>query len=111
MIRTRARGFDRDCPHGVVQGFQITSHKSEPVNSTRNLLSKDCWRASLGDKAKEDGPEVPVVGKAFLRARETEGLTGAGAGPDGTIFGPSGTRKRIGPSTDSGEHVNLRVPN
>jgi hypothetical protein len=32
MVRTRARGFDRDCPHGVAQGFQITSHKSEPLS-------------------------------------------------------------------------------
>ena len=56
MVRTRARGFDRHEPHGVFHGFQITSHKSEPVRRVRNLLSKDDCRFKLANEMKERGP-------------------------------------------------------
>jgi hypothetical protein len=56
VVRTRARGLDRHDPHGVFQGFQITSHKSEPLRSGRNLFSKDRCRAALLDEPVPSGP-------------------------------------------------------
>ena len=110
VVRTRARGLDRDCPHGVAHGFQITSHKSEPLSSTRNLLSKDLCRASLGDKLSPDRPEMTVVGEAFLLAREREGLAGAGAGPDRAIIGEAGEPESSTPSAESGKEMTLSEP-
>lgn len=107
MVRTRARGLDRDCPHGVVHGFQITSHKSEPVSSSRNLLSKDDWRASLGDKGTEDGPEVAIVGKAFALARGAERLARAASRPNRSSDGPSRQLEGERPSANAGEEVAL----
>jgi hypothetical protein len=76
VVRTRARGLDRHCPHGVFHGFQITSHKAEPFSRARNLLSKDDCRASLADEIEPDGPEVPFVGETFALARRRERLAG-----------------------------------
>jgi len=56
MVSARARGFDRDCPHGVFQGFHVTAHVAEPFSRARNLLSKDDWRASLLDETVELRP-------------------------------------------------------
>jgi hypothetical protein len=110
VVRTRARGFDRHCPHGVFQGFQITSHKSEPVSSTRNLLSKDRCRASLGDKAPELWPEVPVVSETDAPAGKRERLTRARSGPDGIVIAPSGISEGEGPSANPGKEMALAEP-
>lgn len=109
VVRTRARGFDRDRPHGVIQGFQITSHKSEPCRRSRNLFSKDIWRTSLGDKASELGPEVAAVVEASLHAGDGERLTGARSCPDGPLVGPSCDAQSERPAADTGEEVALSV--
>lgn len=64
-VRTSARGLNRDCPHGVIHGFQVTSHKSEPVSRVRRLLSKDDWRAALLNETLELRPEVALIIEAF----------------------------------------------
>jgi len=107
VVRTRARGFHRDCPHGVAQGFQITSHKSEPRSRARNLLSKDLCRASLGDKGSPDGPEVTFVGEASLRAREREGLAGTASCPNRSSIRPAGETEGDAPSADAGKEMAL----
>jgi len=105
--RADARGLDRLAPHGVAQGFQITSHSGEPCSRSRNLLSKDDWRASLRDEAAELGPEVALVVEAALLTGNTERLAGTRAGPDGLIVRPSGKSKGVGPAADAGEEVAL----
>jgi hypothetical protein len=105
--RADARGLDRLAPHGVAQGFQITSHSGEPCSRSRNLLSKDDWRASLRDEAPELGPEVTLVVKAALLAGNAERLAGAASGPDGAIVRPSGEPKGVGPAANAGEEMAL----
>ena len=108
VVRTRARGFDRDCPHGVVQIFQITSHKSEPFSRARNLLSKDRCRSSLGDKESESRPEVAVVVEAFAFAGRAKRLAWTTSCPNRSFIGPSCKSEGMGPSTDAREKVALR---
>jgi hypothetical protein len=40
-------------PDGISQAFQVSAYSGEPFTSSavRNLLSKDCCRAALGDEA------------------------------------------------------------
>lgn len=109
MVRTRARGFDRDAPHGVTHGFQITSHAAEPFNRVRNLLSKNDCRRSLRDEPEKFWPKVSLVGKALLRARDGERLAWAGAGPNGSAVLPSGEPESAAPPSESGEEMALRV--
>jgi hypothetical protein len=89
MVRTRARGFNRDCPHGVAQGFQITSHKSEPLSSGRNLLAKDCCRAALLDEPVPGRPKVPLVSKPAAAACRAERLARTASRPNLAMIGPS----------------------
>jgi hypothetical protein len=105
MVRVRARGLHRDCPHGVSHFDQITSHEGEPLRRARNLLSKQDWRASDLNKASEYWPEVSFVGEAFSLSADAEGLAGARAGPHGKILWPSGNREGKGPSTEAGEEM------
>jgi hypothetical protein len=58
--RTDARRRERDSPEGVTQGFQVSVYKVDPRldSFTRNLLSKDDWRAALLDEPGERWPEV-----------------------------------------------------
>jgi hypothetical protein len=105
MVRVRARGLNRDCPHGVSHFDQITSHEPEPRRRSRNLLSKEDWRASDLDKASKFGPEVSLVSKAFSFSGDGERLAGAGAGPDRTVLWPSGEVQGERPSSEAGEEV------
>jgi hypothetical protein len=108
-VRTCARGLDRDCPHGEIHGFQITSHKSEPVSRVRRLFSKDDCRAALLDEALEFRPKVTLVVKALSRSNRGEGLTGATPGPNVLVVRPSGEAEGAGPPTDTGEKVTLGI--
>ena len=58
MRRADPRRRKRDTPEGVTQGFQVSVYKVDPsIDSfTRNLLSKDDWRAALLDKVIECWP-------------------------------------------------------
>jgi hypothetical protein len=89
MVRTRARGLDRHCPHGVSHFFQITSHKSEPCRRARNLLSKDRWRASLRDEVSEVRPQMPLVSKPALLACAGERLARTASSPNFSMIGPT----------------------
>jgi hypothetical protein len=107
MVRVRARGLQWDCPHGVTQGFQVTSHEMDPVRRARNLFSKHDWRLSLGDKAAEFRPEMAFVFEPFLLARNRERLTGATTCPNRSIIGPTGSPEGEAPASDSGEEMAL----
>ena len=87
--RTRARGFDRHEPHGVLQGFQVTSHKTEPCRCARNLLSKDDWRAALSDEPVPVGPEMPLVSKPSALARAGERLARTASRPNRSMIRPN----------------------
>jgi hypothetical protein len=77
-------------PDGVARCFHVRLYSVEPSEAVlaRNLLSKDDWRAALGDEPMELGPEVTLVVEPLALARGAERLAGAGAGPDGAIVGP-----------------------
>jgi hypothetical protein len=107
VVRTRARGFDRHCPHGVAQGFQITSHKSEPCRRARNLLSKADCRRSLGDKSLPFRPQVPLVCEAFALPCRRERLAGTTSCPNRSVVGPACETERETPPADAGEEVAL----
>jgi hypothetical protein len=57
-------------PHSIAQCFQVKAYSGEPFTTklARNLLAKDCWRATLLDEPQELGPEVAAVGGAFTLA-------------------------------------------
>ncbi len=98
-------------PNGVARCFHVRLYSVEPAKAVlaRNLLSKHNWRMALGDEAIELGPEVALVGKSGSLSGGAEGLAGAGAGPDGPVVGPSCKTEGVGPDTDTGEEVALRV--
>lgn len=110
MVRVRARGLQRDCPHGVSHLDQITSHETEPVRRSRNLLSKDDWRASDLDKASEYGPQVALVFSASALAGDGPWLTWTRPGPHGPVIGPSGEAQGERPASDAAEEVAAGVP-
>jgi hypothetical protein len=105
----RSAGINR--PDGVTRSFQVSRYKVEPEESSfaRNLLPKADVRATLADEPKELRPEMARIVEAFTRARVRERLAGTGAGPDGTIVGPSSGSKCGRPDTDAGEEVALGV--
>lgn len=109
LIPTSARGFDWDRPHGVVHGFQITAHKGDPCRPSRNLFSKDCCRASLGDKFSPNRPEVTRIGEAKLAPGDASRLAGAASAPHGSLVGPSGNAEGKRPSADACEEMALDV--
>ena len=104
-----ARSAQIGGPDGVALCFQVSSNKVEPreASSTRNLLSKDDWRAALANEAEPLGPKVALVIEAEAGARTGEGLARAGAGPDGAGVGPPGEAKGVGPGAEAGEGVEL----
>ena len=63
MRRSDARSAQIGGPNGIAIGFQVKANSSEPFRSiaARNLFSKQDWRAALGDKPVEGGPEMPFV--------------------------------------------------
>jgi hypothetical protein len=107
--RADARSAQIGGPAGISQCFQVSAYSGEPFTSilARNLLSKDDCRAALGDEAVKSGPEVSFVGMAFALSRARKRLTRTGAGPDGSIVGPSGEPEGVGPSADAGEEMAL----
>jgi hypothetical protein len=98
-------------PEGVAFSFHISLYSIEPPlpNRSFNLLAKDNVRAALADEPEEVGPQVAGVRLREALACGAEGLTGAGACPDGSIIGPSGEAQGVTPAADPGEEVALRV--
>jgi hypothetical protein len=107
VVRTRARGLERDCPHGVAQGFHITSDKSEPRRRACNLFTKDDCRAALADEFVPCGPEMAFVVEAKLLSDSGERPAGTRAGPAFSIITPTGETQACGPSADACEEVTL----
>jgi hypothetical protein len=63
MRRTDARRRKRECPDGIIQGFQVSVYKVEPrlCVFTCNLLTNNSSRAALRDEVVSVGPKVPLV--------------------------------------------------
>jgi hypothetical protein len=97
-------------PDGVARCFHVRLYSVEPAEAVlaRNLLSKDDCRTALADEPVELGPEVALIGKSGSFSGGAEGLTRAGASPDGPVVGPSCETEGIGPDADPGEEVALR---
>lgn len=96
-------------PDGVVDSFQISENKVEPVAAVRarNLLAKDNARAALADEWKPRRPNVARIVGTFAFARHAPRLAGAAAGPALPVVGPSGESQGVGPAPDAGEEVAL----
>jgi hypothetical protein len=109
--RTDARSAQIGTPAGISIAFHVSAYSGEPLPAilARNLLSKDDWRAALGDEAVKSGPEVSFVGMAFAESRDRKRLTWAGAGPDGAVVAPAGAAETVGPDADACEEVALVV--
>jgi hypothetical protein len=76
-------------------------------NSVRNLFSKDDWRLALGDEPEPYGPEVTFVSFTFLLACGAEGLAGAGASPNRSVWVPTGKLEGERPACDAAEPMTL----
>lgn len=109
--RPEARSAGIDRPEGVTRCFQVSVNKVEPSKSdlARNLLAKDCLRATLFDEMEECWPKVPLVIKPAAFACRAERLTWARAGPHFAVIGPSCGAQGMTPDADSGEEVTLCV--
>ncbi len=107
--RTDARSAQIARPDGVARSFQVSENKIEPLEAvrTRNLLPKDDWRAALADELEPDGPEMPIVGEAFLAPALRERLTGTGTSPNGKLVWPFREAERVRPPAEPGEEVSL----
>jgi hypothetical protein len=101
-----------DRPNGVAFSLQVCRYSIEPPvpNRAFNLLAKDAARATLADEPEHVGPEVAVVGLRLLLPGGAEGLAGAGAGPDGSVVGPSSESKSEGPTPDASKKMYLGEP-
>jgi hypothetical protein len=75
----------------------------------RNLFSKNDWRSVEVDEVIKSGPKMPLVSKPASRARRAERLTRTRSCPNFTSIGPSGQSECVGPDSDAGEEVALRV--
>jgi hypothetical protein len=97
-------------PNGVARCFHVTLYSVEPSEAVlaRNLFSKDDWRAALADEPMKLGPEVALIGKSGSFSGGAEGLTRAGASPDGAVVGPSCETEGVGPDADTSKEVALR---
>jgi hypothetical protein len=71
------------------------------------LLSKQNWRAELGDEALKSGPEMSFVGMALPLSCDRKRLTGWASGPDGAVFGPAGVSEGASPDANPGEEMAL----
>ncbi len=109
--RAEARSAEIESPEGVSLFFHVRLYKVEPRKSVRrrNLLSKDDIRIVLRDEAEPYRPEVSFVFEAFLATGGRERLTRARAGPNLTVFRPSGVLEGEGPRPDSSKEVALAV--
>jgi hypothetical protein len=103
----RSAGIDR--PDGVIRCFQVSANKVEPSKSVRacNLLAKDNVRSALANEPRPVRPEMALITESSRAPRCTEGLAGAGAGPDSPLVGPSCEPEGVGPDPDPGEEVAL----
>ena len=99
MVRSCARGFDRQTPHGVSHRVQVTSHETEPVRRSRNLFAKDRCRSCVADEPSKFRPEVPGIVKPGLFARDAEGLAGATACPNRSGVIPPRKSESIRPAS------------
>jgi hypothetical protein len=73
LARARTAKIDGCC--GISQGLQVQTYSGEPVSPckfARNLLTKECWRSMLADKAFKGGPEVTLVCGAKLLSCRAE---------------------------------------
>jgi hypothetical protein len=112
--RTEARSAGIDRPDGVARSLQVSRNKVEPseASSRCNLLPKD-WdsrRLAVRDEVVPRGPKVPLVSKPSAFACRAERLAGTGSGPHGTVVGPAGATQGVGPDSDPGEKMALRIP-
>jgi hypothetical protein len=71
------------------------------------LFAKDDCRAALADEVEPGGPEMTLVGEAFLLACGAERLARAASRPDGPVVGPSGAAQGVAPDADSCKEVTL----
>jgi hypothetical protein len=96
-------------PDGVVLRFHVIANTVEPSVSNRcfNLFAKDDARAALRDELEPDRPKVARIVPASLGAGRREGLTGATAGPDGTVVRPASQPKSVRPAADACKEVAL----
>lgn len=138
--RADARSAQIGADSGIGHCFQVSLNSAEPQPSVLacNLLAKDDWRAALADKTAKFRPKVTVVRMAITSASEAdemsgfarvaditraatfraslswgrrrEGRAGAGAGPDGSVVGPSGETQGAAPDADACEEVALGIP-
>jgi hypothetical protein len=111
MRRPDARSAQIGGPDRISQCFQVSAYSGEPFTSKarRNLLSKDRWRAALGDESKELRPEMTLVVVPFLLAGRTEGLTGTAPGPNRPICRPSGEGEGVLPPPDPSEEMDSSI--
>jgi hypothetical protein len=113
-LRWRADAASRQIsrPDGVATRFHVSVNKVEPVPAvlTRNLFSKDDWRAALLDEPEPRWPKMARIVGTLAAARHAPRLAGTGACPDSTIVGPSSETQGIAPSSDAGEEMALREP-
>jgi hypothetical protein len=109
--RADARSAQIGDPDSVAQRLQVSTNSSDPFEpkAARNLLSKDRCRAALRDEASELGPEVAGVGVAPPISGMAVGLARAGPGPNRSPWRPPGEAKRLGPTADPREQVDLLI--
>ena len=109
MGRIDGTSRDNDRPAGVADALQVRRHSVEPIlaNRCRNLFSHDDRGPTGSNEAEEDGPEVPLVRRAFLLTGGAEGLAGGASGPQGPVIWPPSEASGVGPAAKSGEEVAL----
>lgn len=111
MGRANTNSWQYCRPAGVAFLFQPLINIVKPPMGNRacNLLSKDCWRATLADEAEPAGKEVALIAFAFLLTGRGERLAWSAACPHGSVIWPSGETEGKAPSADTGEEVALGV--
>lgn len=99
-------------PDSIGVTLQISTNAGQPFVASlpRNLFSKDDCRSALGDKASEDGPQMPLVCEPDLLSCRGKRLAGARASPNRSVIWPSGQPESEGPSSDASKEVALGVP-
>jgi hypothetical protein len=106
-----ARSRQTDRPDGVTVSFQVIANKVKPAvsNRSRNLLTKEDWRAALADEAMPRWPKMARIGPPPRFSRTTEGLARTTTRPNRSVIGPSGESEGEAPSADAGEEMALGV--
>jgi hypothetical protein len=80
-----------------------------PSNCRFNLFAKDDWRSCSADKPEPVGPDVALVIGRLAFAGGTEWLAGATSCPNRSVVVPSGEPEGVGPPSDPGEEMGLRI--